>query len=94
MDRHPPELGDCVCGLRLSSAGKPDHNEFTAAQLKTIQEVMTLILFCVSSALHLDLQKHNRTRSFVSIAHMVRLIRSLFICINQAFTAGFQGNPQ
>ena len=29
------------------------HYEYTAAQLKTIQEVITLIVFCVFSLLHL-----------------------------------------
>jgi len=38
-------------------ANRIGHCEFTAAQLKTIQEVITLILFCVFSALHLDLRK-------------------------------------
>ena len=34
-------------------ANRIGHYEFTAAQLKTIQEVITLIVFCVFSVLYL-----------------------------------------
>jgi uncharacterized protein len=34
-------------------ANRTRHYEFTAAQLKTIQEVITLLVFCISSVLYL-----------------------------------------
>ena len=34
-------------------ANRIGHNQFTAAQLKTIQEVITLVVFCVFSVLYL-----------------------------------------
>jgi len=34
-------------------ANRIGHYEFTAAQLKTIQEVITLVVFCVFSVLYL-----------------------------------------
>jgi uncharacterized protein (DUF486 family) len=35
------------------SANRIGHYEFTAAQLKTIQEVITLVVFCVFSVVYL-----------------------------------------
>lgn len=54
MDRHPGELGIAFVEYCFQvPANRIGHYEFTAAQLKTIQEVITLIVFCVFSVLYL-----------------------------------------
>lgn len=54
MDRDSRQLGDCLRrGLFPSPANRIGHYQFNAAQLKAIQEVITLIVFCVFSVVYL-----------------------------------------
>ena len=55
MDRDSGELGHCFLRVLFSGPGQNriGHYEFNAAQLKTIQEVITLVVFCVFSVLYL-----------------------------------------
>ena len=54
MDRDSGELGDCLRRVLFSSTGQPiGHYEFSAAQLKTVQEVITLVVFCAFSVWYL-----------------------------------------
>jgi uncharacterized protein (DUF486 family) len=48
------QLGHCLRRVLLPSpANRIGHFEFTAAQLKTIQEVITLVVFFVFSVVYL-----------------------------------------
>ena len=54
MDRHSCKLGHSLLRVLFSGSGnRIGHYEFNAAQLKTIQEVITLVVFCFFSVLYL-----------------------------------------
>jgi uncharacterized protein (DUF486 family) len=54
MDRGPGKLGDCFCGILLSCpANRIGYLKYSPAQLKIIQEVITLVIFVVFSVLYL-----------------------------------------
>ena len=56
-------------------ANRIGHNVFTAAQLKTIQEVITLIVFCLFSVLYLkEPLKWNYVAGFAMMAGAVFVI--------------------
>src|SRR5262245_60109185 len=56
-------------------ADRIGHYEFTAAQLKTIQEVITLVVFCVFSVLYLKEEvKWNYLAGFAMMAGAVFVI--------------------
>lgn len=56
-------------------ANRIGHYEFTAAQLKTIQEVITLVVFCVFSVLYLKEElKWNYLVGFTLMAGAVFII--------------------
>src|SRR5262245_23602894 len=56
-------------------ANRSGHYEFTAAQLKTIQEVITLVVFCVFSVLYLKEElKWNYLVGFTLMAGAVFII--------------------
>ena len=57
MDGDSGELGHRV--REYCPANRIGHYEFTAAQLKTIQEVITLIVFCVFGRLSQEELKWN-----------------------------------
>ena len=76
MDRDSRQLGDCVCRILLSSAGESDWDyEFSAAELKTIQEVITLVVFCVFPVVYLKEElKWNYLAGFALMAGGVFVI--------------------
>ena len=54
VDRDSRQLGDSLCRILFSGASQSDrHYQFHAAQLKTIQEVITLVAFCIFSVVYL-----------------------------------------
>ncbi len=56
-------------------ANRIGHYEFTAAQLKTIQEVITLVVFCVFSVVYLKEElKWNYLAGFAMMAGAVFII--------------------
>ena len=57
-------------------ANRIGHGTFTAAQLKTIQEVITLVVFCVFSVLYL--KEEIRWNYFVGFALMVLAVFFIF----------------
>jgi hypothetical protein len=72
----PGELGDRVRGILLPGAGEPDRPlPVTAAQLKTIQEVITLVVFCGFSVWYLkEPLKWNDLAGFALMVGAVFLI--------------------
>jgi Putative member of DMT superfamily (DUF486) len=63
------ELADRVCGILFSgSANRIGYGEFTAYQLKIIQEIVTLIVFAIFAFLYLgEAPRWNYVGSFVCI---------------------------
>ncbi len=57
-------------------ANRIGHGTFTAAQLKTIQEVITLVVFCVFSVLYL--KEEIRWNYFVGFALMILAVFFIF----------------
>ncbi|MGE0268670.1 MAG: DMT family protein [Candidatus Omnitrophota bacterium] len=57
-------------------ANRIGHGQFTAAQLKTIQEVITLIVFCVFSVLYL--KEDLKWNYIVGFAFMVMAVFFVF----------------
>ena len=51
--RDPRKLADRPAGIRAAGANRIGHGHFSAAQLKTIQEVITLTVFAAFSVLYL-----------------------------------------
>jgi uncharacterized protein (DUF486 family) len=50
VDYDSGELGDCLRRVLFPGAGEQiDHYEFTTAQLKTMLEVITLVVICAFS---------------------------------------------
>jgi uncharacterized protein (DUF486 family) len=57
-------------------ANRIGHGTFTAAQLKTIQEVITLVIFCVFSVLYL--KEEIRWNYYVGFALIVLAVFFIF----------------
>jgi hypothetical protein len=57
-------------------ANRIGHGTFTAAQLKTIQEVITLVVFCVFSAVYL--KEEVRWNYLVGFALMIGAVFFIF----------------
>jgi uncharacterized protein (DUF486 family) len=77
VQSHSGELVDCVCRVLLSGAGERIGSyEFSAVQLKTIQEVITLVVFSGFSVWYLgDELKWNY---FVGFGLMVMAVGFIF----------------
>jgi uncharacterized protein (DUF486 family) len=71
VESHRGELGNCVLRILLSGSGQPLGLvcEFTGAQLKTIQEVITLTVFAIFSISYLgEAFKWNYAAGFAFIS--------------------------
>ena len=83
---HPGEhLADAMAALGITAArlardiqvpaNRIGHSQFSAAQLKTIQEVITLVVFCVFSVVYLKEElKWNYLAGFVLMVGAVFVI--------------------
>ena len=76
VHRDSGELGDCLCRILFQvPANRIGHGQFTAAQLKTIQEVITLVVFSVFSVVYLkEALKWNYVVGFALIVAAVFII--------------------
>ena len=74
MEGDPHQLAHCFCGVLLSSSRQSDWARplHSAAQLKTMQEVITLMVFCIFSVVYLKEElKWNYIIGFLLIAGAV-----------------------